>query len=265
VSSHGAHREISADTQGGVLIVLAATGLRLSLTDAFARFIRPGMRIPLIAASVVLAALGIATLARSWRAHRRPASAEHQHDERQHDKHQHDDHQHGSFVSWLLIAPVAVLLLVAPASLGAYAASRGAVRTTQLAQSQGAEVGTLPPATKGATQLSLTSYSNFALYDTKEQLKGRPVRLVGFVAHDSAAPGGYYLTRFVIACCAADAFPVQVVLHGKVPALPDDTWITVEGTWHPTTTNPEGNDVFRAELDVTSVTATAKPGEPYEG
>jgi uncharacterized repeat protein (TIGR03943 family) len=256
VSARTAHREISADTQGGMLIVLAATGLRLSLTDAFARFVRPGMRIPLVAASVVLAALGLATLARSWRAHRNASAAS---------DHAHDDHQHGSFVSWFLIVPVAVLLLVAPASLGAYAANRGAVRTTQLAQSQGADVGTLPEAQDGLTQLSLTSYSNFALYDTKEQLKGRRVRLLGFVAHDASAPGGYYLTRFVIACCAADAFPVQVVLRGKVPALADDTWITVEGTWHPTTASPDSNDVFRAELDVTSVTAAAKPGEPYEG
>jgi uncharacterized repeat protein (TIGR03943 family) len=255
VSSHP-HREISADTQGGVLIVLAVTGLRLSLTDAFARFIRPGMRIPLIAASVVLAALGFATLVRSWRAHRRPASAITE---------THDEHHHGSFVSWLLIAPVAVLLLVAPASLGAYAANRGALRTTQLAQSQGADVGTLPEAANGATALSLTSYSNFALYDTTEQLKGRTVRLVGFVAHDATAPGGYYLTRFVIACCAADAFPVQVVLHGEVPALADDTWVTVEGTWHPTTTTPDGTEVFRAELDVTSITSAVRPSEPYEG
>jgi uncharacterized repeat protein (TIGR03943 family) len=255
MSTH-ARRQISADTQGGVLIVLAATGLRLSLTDAFARFVRPGMRIPLIAASVVLASLGIATLGRSWRAHRRHGTASEQHEH---------DHQHGSFVSWLLIVPVAVLLLVAPTSLGAYAANRGAVRTTQLAQSQGASVGTLPGATNGAIQLSLTSYSNFALYDTKEQLKGQRVRLVGFVAHDDAAAGGYFLTRFVIACCAADAFPVQVVLHGKVPTLPDDTWITVEGSWHPTNAIPEGNDVFRAELDVASVKVATKPSEPYEG
>jgi uncharacterized repeat protein (TIGR03943 family) len=249
-------RDVSADTQGGVLIVLAVTGLRLSLTDAFARFIRPGMRIPLVAASVVMGALGIATIARSWKLHRAGTAVN--------DEHEHDGHQHRSLVGWLLVLPVAVLLLVAPASLGAYAASRGAVRTTQLAQAQGVDVGILPGEVNGVLPMSLTSYSNFALYDTTEQVKGRKVQLFGFVAHDAKAPGGYFLTRFVIACCAADAFPVQVVLRGSLPPLPDDTWVTVTGTWHATTVEPDSQEAFRAELDVTSVTEADRPSEPYE-
>jgi uncharacterized repeat protein (TIGR03943 family) len=255
------HHDVSADTQGGVLIVLAVTGLRLSLTDAFARFIRPGMRIPLVAASVVMGALGIATIARSWKLH---CAGTDLHDEHTHDEHTHDDHQHRSLVGWLLVLPVAVLLLVAPASLGAYAASRGAMRTTQLAQAQGVDVGTLPGEVNGVLSLSLTTYSNFALYDTTEQVKGRKVQLFGFVAHDAKAPGGYFLTRFVIACCAADAFPVQVVLRGSLPPLPDDTWVTVTGTWHATTVEPDSQEAFRAELDVTSVTKADRPSEPYE-
>jgi uncharacterized repeat protein (TIGR03943 family) len=259
------HRRTSADTQGGVLVVLAATGLRLSLTDAFARFVRPGMRIPLIAASLVLGALGVSTIVQSWRAHR-AASVERSRGGSDHDHNDHDDHDHdhSPFVSWFLIVPVAVLLLVAPASLGAYAANRGAVRTTQLAQAQGVDVGPLPDPVNGVVPLTLTDYSNFALYDATEQVKGKTVRLTGFVAHDAAAPGGYYLTRFVIACCAADAFPVQVVLRGKLPSLPDDTWVTVEGTWHPTTVDPTGDAAFRAELDVASIEQTGKPAEPYE-
>jgi uncharacterized repeat protein (TIGR03943 family) len=253
--------DVSADTQGGMLIVLAATGLRLSLTDAFARFVRPGMRIPLIAASVVMGALGIATIARSWKLHRSPSDTASDGEDHTHD---HGDHHHRSLVGWLLIVPIAVLLLVAPASLGAYAASRGAVRTTQLAQAQGVDVGPLPAEVDGVLPMSLTTYSNFALYDPTEQIKSRKVQLVGFVAHDATAPGGYYLTRFVIACCAADAFPVQVVLRGSLPALPDDAWVTVTGTWQPTTVAPDSQDAFRAELDVQSITKADRPSEPYE-
>lgn len=258
---------LGPDTQGGLLFVLAAMGLRLSLTDAFARFVRPGMRWPLILASLFVGYLGFATIRRAWKS---PGDDHAGHDHAGHDHGDGDDddcgHEHRPTVAWLLALPVAVILVVAPASLGAFAADRSVQRTTQLSEAEGVNLGALPgpnPAT-GLVELSLTDYSNFALFDVNQRLEGVKVKLVGFVASSDEAPGGYYLARFTIACCAADAFVAKVGMHGDLPALADDTWIAVEGVWRPTPQTAEGTRRFIAEIDVTNVTEVPIPDEPYE-
>jgi uncharacterized repeat protein (TIGR03943 family) len=64
---------------------------------------------------------------------------------------------------------------------------------------------------------------------------GATVRLLGLLHRDFGlsrhfGPGRETaLYRFVVACCAADALPVTVALHGEVPDLPADQWVEVEG------------------------------------
>lgn len=257
------HRfSIGEDAQGGLLTALGAMGVRLIVSRQYLRFIRPGMKLPLLAASLVLILLGLATLVRAWRA---PQLEDHDHD---HENTAHKGHSHdagkGPGVGWLLALPLAVLLLVEPSSLGAYAANRQAVKTTGLAQSAGVNFDPLPDRIDGRLQLTLTEFSERGLYDQKESLKDQPVRLVGFVNHDAAAPGGFFLTRFKIACCAADAYPLQVVLIGDAGQWPDDTWLTVDGTWTPTEVAPDSSETFRAHLKVQTVTKMTTTPDPYE-
>lgn len=261
------HRfSISDDAQGGLLTALGAMGVRLVLSRQYLRFVRPGMKLPLLAASVLLVVLGVTTLIRAWRV---PRMAEHD------DVHAADDtvqtdgsHSHaegkGPGVGWLLALPLAVLLLVEPTSLGAYAANRQAVKTTRLSQSAGVVFDPLPAKEDGRVTLSLTDFSERGLYDSKESLKGQPVRLIGFVNHDKAAPGGFFLTRFKIACCAADAYPVQVVLLGDAGQWPDDTWLTIDGVWKPTEVQPDAKDLLRAQITVQKVTKMTTTPDPYE-
>ena len=261
------HRfSISDDAQGGLLTALGAMGVRLVLSRQYLRFVRPGMKLPLLGASVLLVVLGVTTLIRAWRV---PRMVEHD------DVHAADDtvqtdsgHTHaegkGPGVGWLLALPLAVLLLVEPTSLGAYAANRQAVKTTRLSQSAGVVFDPLPAKEDGRVTLSLTNFSERGLYDSKESLKGQPVRLIGFVNHDKAAPGGFFLTRFKIACCAADAYPVQVVLLGDAGQWPDDTWLTIDGVWKPTEVQPDAKDLLRAQITVQKVTKMTTTPDPYE-
>jgi uncharacterized repeat protein (TIGR03943 family) len=260
------HRfSISDDAQGGLLTALGAMGVRLVLSRQFLRFVRPGMKLPLLGASVLLVVLGVATLIRAWRV---PRPAEHDHAAHDHAAHDHAGHRHaegkGPGVGWLLALPLAVLLLVEPTSLGAYAANRQAVKTTRLSQSAGVLFDALPAKEDGRVSLSLTEFSERGLYDSKESLKGQPVRLVGFVNHDKAAPGGFFLTRFKIACCAADAYPVQVVLLGDAGQWADDTWLTIDGSWKPTEVQPDAKDLLRAQITVQKVTKMTTTPDPYE-
>jgi uncharacterized repeat protein (TIGR03943 family) len=287
---------ISDDAQGGLLTALGAMGVRLVLSRQFLRFVRPGMKLPLLAASILLIVLGLATLLRAWRT---PASDDHApsdnalaasahgHDHATethaalateepvdyalHDAPvagEHTGHSHapgkGPGVGWLLALPLAVLLLIEPTSLGAYAASRQAVKTTRLSQAEGVVFDPLPAKQDGHLELSLTDFSERGLYDSKESLKGQPVRLVGFVNNDKTAPGGFFLTRFKIACCAADAYPIQVVLLGDAGQWPDDTWLTIDGVWKPTEVQPDAKDLLRAQITVQKVTKMTTTPDPYE-
>jgi uncharacterized repeat protein (TIGR03943 family) len=274
---------ISDDAQGGLLTALGAMGVRLVLSRQFLRFVRPGMKLPLLASSILLIVLGIATLLRAWRTpapddhandpgelaldgHAPTASAYDQHHD--HANEAHAGHSHapgkGPGVGWLLALPLAVLLLIEPTSLGAYAANRQAVKTTRLSQAEGVVFDPLPAQQDGRLELSLTDFSERGLYDSKESLKGQPVRLVGFVNNDKKAPGGFFLTRFKIACCAADAYPVQVVLLGDAGQWPDDTWLTVDGVWKATEVQPDSKDLLRAQLTVQKVIKMTTTPDPYE-
>jgi uncharacterized repeat protein (TIGR03943 family) len=253
------HRfSISDDAQGGLLAALGAMGVRLVLSRQFLRFVRPGMKLPLLGASVLLVVLGTTTLIRAWRAPRlKDDTAD------DHAGHSHAEGK-GPGVGWLLALPLAVLLLVEPTSLGAYAANRQAVKTTRLSQSVGVVFDPLPAKEDGRVTLSLTDFSERGLYDSKESLKGQRVRLVGFVNHDKTAPGGFFLTRFKIACCAADAYPVQVALLGDAGQWLDDTWLTIDGIWKPTEVQPDAKDLLRAQLTVQKVTKMTTTPDPYE-
>ena len=260
------HFSISEDAQGGLLAALGAMGVRLVLSRQFLRFVRPGMKLPLLGASLLLVVLGVTTLILAWRS---PRVIEH-HDAHAADDSVHNDGGHGHAegkgpgVGWLLALPLAVLLLVEPTSLGAYAANRQAVKTTRLSQSAGVVFDPLPAKEDGRLSLSLTEFSERGLYDSKESLRAQPVRLVGFVNHDKAATGGFFLTRFKIACCAADAYPVQVVLVGDAGQWPDDTWLTIDGVWKPTEVQPDGKDLLRAQVTVQKVTKMNTTPDPYE-
>jgi uncharacterized repeat protein (TIGR03943 family) len=263
-------RSIGLYTQGALLLVMAVMGLRLSATDAFAKFVRPGMKAPLLIASIFIGILGAATIRIS-----RPRIKEEVDDDGQPhgdnnpscDSHDHGashGHGHGSFVSWLVAAPCAVLILVAPTSLGSYAASRSATRSVSVGEDRYLNLVPIVAGADGVVRPRVSTFVKYALYDANESLKAQPVELVGFVTRSSDAPGGYFLTRFSIACCASDAYAVRVALRGPLPTLANDTWISVQGTWRKNGPSTASNPTRVAELDMTAITVVAPPEEPYE-
>ena len=74
------------------------------------------------------------------------------------------------------------------------------------------------------------------LYDSGDAYKGKRVSLLGMVHKNDPQIrkefGKEFLVvfRFVINCCAADAMPVAVLVDGrKLPDLPEESWVRVEG------------------------------------
>ena len=68
-------------------------------------------------------------------------------------------------------------------------------------------------------------------YPEPDAYEGQKARVTGFVVHSSILPNNYiFLSRFIITCCAVDAYPVGLPLKLKSDrsAYPPDTWLEVE-------------------------------------
>jgi uncharacterized repeat protein (TIGR03943 family) len=231
---------------GGAITVLAGTALlRLTLTGTYTRYVQRGMAPWLVLTGVVVVGLGITTLVRTWSG-----------------GDGHHDHDHGrERVGWLLLAPIAALLLVAPPALGSYGVDRGA----RLDVSAGPSTFEPLPANGRPVPLTLLEFNQRAVDHGGASFGDAPVQLTGFVAGASSADGpgrgqgdGFRLARYQIACCAADAAPVVVDvvgIRGDAPAR--DRWVTVTGTF-----SPAGGDIPR--LGATSVVEIPEPDDPYE-
>jgi uncharacterized repeat protein (TIGR03943 family) len=225
---------------GGLISLLVGTVLlRLVLTGTYGRYVRLGMGPLLAVAGVAVVVLGLVTLLRALR-HPHPPDA-----------HEHHRHGGGDRVGWLLLAPIAALLLVAPPTLGSYGVGRGAKVDIR------AGGAVLDPLVAGAepTRMTLLEFGQRAFDRDGASFDGAAVRLTGFVA--GAEEGGFRLARYQIACCAADAAPVVVRVVGsrRVPAR--DRWVTVTGVFRP-------GGVEVPELAATNVVEIPAPDDPYE-
>jgi len=242
----------------GSAVLLLLTGgavLRISLfSDLYLRYVQAALRPYLVISGSLLMLLGVVAAVRGM-SHR---DHEEEHEDHEEEEEAHSHSHGGPRIAWLLTLPALALLLFPPPALGSYSAGR---EQAQLA-AQG--VGTFPalPAAK-VLDISVAQYSSRAIYDTGHSLKGRTVRMTGFVTHGSN--GTWYVTRLVVTCCAADATTSKVEIRGTeaTDAPQTDTWVTVTGTWLPK--GKLGTDgAWPPLLDATTVTQVKQPADLYE-
>jgi uncharacterized repeat protein (TIGR03943 family) len=224
---------------GTISMLVGAVVLRLTFTDTYRRYVQPTMGKWLLVAGIAVILLGLVTLINALR-NPEPSEA-----------HDHD-HSHSVGVGWLLLAPIAALLLVAPPTLGAYGVNRAG--TIKVSPGK-AFFKPLKPA-DAPVEMTLLEYIERALEHNGASFHKVPVKLTGFVA--GAEAGGFRLARYQIACCAADATPVDVDIVGTSgPPAGDDQWVTVTGTFQ-----PGGGELPR--LAATSIVEIPAPNDPYE-
>jgi uncharacterized repeat protein (TIGR03943 family) len=218
-------------TSGTLITLVGAVVLRLTLSGDYLRFVKEGMRPWLLVAGVLLAVLGVVTVVRALRART-------------------EDHEPRE--GWLILAPIAVLLLVAPPALGSYGVDRAAAVTVT------SHSGEFPPLPKTGEPVPMTllEYGQRSFDGDGATLQDATVQLTGFVAA-GASGGTFRLARYQIACCAADAAAaiVEVVGGGSTP--PQDEWVTVLGTYQA----PDGEVPRVAAVAVQHIDP---PEDPYE-
>ena len=226
-------------TQQALLLLLGVVVLFVAGSDRYLDYVRAGFRPFLLAAGVVLVLVAVG----GWVG---PRSRE--------------EHP-GPGVGWLLAAPVAVVLVVAPPALGSYTASRQATASvTSLDAAPSAALGANDPGTDHRT-MTLFDYFVAVQQPDRSAIEGRRVRLVGFVSPRAA--GGWYVTRFVVNCCAADATAVRIAVPDGPAGFEADQWVEVIGTAGDASVDPAVGHPEPA-VDALSVRAVEPPAEPYE-
>jgi uncharacterized repeat protein (TIGR03943 family) len=242
-----------------LLLLMGGAVLRISLfSELYLRYVQPALRPYLVVSGVLLILLGLAAAVRGMRQREHEEEGEEEKGEEHAHDHAHAHSHGGPRIAWLLTLPALALLLFPPPALGSYSASR----EEEQRAAQG--VGTFPALPAGKVlDISVAQYSSRAIYDTGHSLKGRTLRLTGFVTHGSN--GTWYLTRLLVTCCAADATISKVEIRGdEVDGAPQtDSWVTATGTWVPK--GKLGTDAaWPPILRATVVKQVKEPADPYD-
>lgn len=235
------------------MLVIGVIASVAAVNGIYLNFVKPWLQLPILVAALVLLLLGAYGV---WEDRRHPERERTDPDESEPEDEAHGhSHARGPRVGWLLVVPFLLLGVVVPPPLGSYSAEQdtGLVTVTT--------ADGLPPLAEGdPVDLTLAEFQGRALFDEDRSLAGRRVRLVGF-----ASPGRgseWVLTRMSLNCCAADGFAVKVAVDG-VPAVANDEWVEVVGTWRTEPIAASGSQQLPV-LVVEDLARVEEPENPYE-
>lgn len=229
-----------------LMLLVGAIAVRLAWTGDYGDFLQQRMRWLLFAGGLVVVGLGAAEALRADLERRHdPASVR---------------RSTAPTVGWLLLVPSLVWISVAPTSLGASAVDR----TDPYLGPERSGFEPLPEH-DGPVPLTMLEFVDRAVWDETRSLAGREVVLRGFVVRSPGRTDGFDLTRFVVACCAADALPIQVAVRGVADVPAEDTWVDVVVVWRPPAGSAERSDDPSVEADLVELTVLPEaPDAPYE-
>lgn len=290
---------MNKESQSIVVVLLGGLILSITASGRFTAYVKPGFAPLLWIAGIVLVLVGILSLVQMVLTDRRRSREEtvgthaHAHEATVDGEDHGHDHDR-SRAPWLILAPVLVLLVMAPPALGADSLERnsgsqalagmeppaaevdtsntrndgsgalpgaGAGQVTRDASGKAImEFGPLP---EGADpQITLKEFILRALYDPENSVTQTPVTVVGFVGPSGEGfTAGWTLARLSIACCAADASAIRLHVDGSEP-YPTDTWVRAVVTAVPGTADRANEYV--PTVQVQSLTVIEQPADPYE-
>ncbi|MBL1208731.1 TIGR03943 family putative permease subunit [Geminocystis sp. GBBB08] len=156
------------------------------------------------------------------------------------------------------------------------------VLSSQTAMQRGV-IDSLPPTTlETQSFLNQTSPEKRSLiewvrtlnaYPEPDTYTGQKANITGFVVHLDQLPDNYiYLSRFVLTCCAVDAYPVGILveLPKSRSNFPADSWLEIQGVMKTATlphldSSPqtERKDKRHLVLKATDVKIIPTPNNPY--
>ncbi|CAN5408596.1 hypothetical protein BH09ACT1_BH09ACT1_08710 [soil metagenome] len=243
--------------------------LWLTLTNQLILYIHPRY----VVFTAIMAVIGLVFVIASFAA---------KHDERDHAEHDRADHVHadaepaeadhrmrrtiGTAVGGALTLLVGIaLVVVPPATLTTATADQRVINSTS--------VGSTPSGSGGASTLVASGASSkFSVSDWAALLRqssdanfyrNKGADVTGFVTADRTDPDNmFFVSRFVITCCAVDAQPVgvPVYLPNWKNTLKANEWVRVKGVFG---TNPSTASTESIALTPSSTTKVSQPSDPY--
>jgi putative membrane protein len=162
------------------------------------------------------------------------------------------------------IAVSAAMLVLPPATLTTATADQRELNSTSI----GADAQTLD----SAAQQSGAAFAKFTVVDWASLLRqtsdpaffdGKSVDIVGFITRSDDDPDDfYYVSRFIITCCAVDAQPVGVPVYepGWAGAFAEGDWVRLSGTFG---TSPSVGGGPSIVLLPDTADTVEEPSEPY--
>ncbi|NEQ25020.1 MAG: TIGR03943 family protein [Microcoleus sp. SIO2G3] len=160
-----------------------------------------------------------------------------------------------------------LLLIVALVGLGFtprpftsdVALNRGVTETLSMTRSQ-------PQSFRATVQPEARSIIDWirtlSVYPEPDAYAGQKVDVKGFVIHPPNLPADYLvISRFVITCCAADAYPVglPVKIEGDRSRYAPDSWQQIRGSMMTETLNNQRQLVIQAS----AIESIPEPSNPY--
>jgi putative membrane protein len=250
-----------------VIGLIAFVALWMGLTDGMLRYLRPSMRPWLVGSGAALALLAAGIGFVAWRETR----GERDQDEEIGGRATRGHHHRLGLVGWLLVVPFLAVWCVDPSALGAYAAQRQAAFGMPIIDFDLPSYVEAHSFSGQTVELKLHEFVFSANSDddaVRSLLADTPVRLRGFVV-PSPDGKGFLLVRFLIGCCAGDAIGLEVDVRGyHGPALEEETWVEVTGTYDAQASDAQPRDRFTSEsvpvLAAHSVRQIDEPDSPYE-
>jgi uncharacterized repeat protein (TIGR03943 family) len=265
---------VRANAGSVLLFVVGAVVLQQAVFGGYLDYVKPAQGPWLIAAGLVLVALGVVGMLTGDALDEREESSRQArlvvhthgplaaapeviaHARRERREVARDDHYRTPGVAALLVLPLVMVLGVSPPPLGAFTAARsGAAVPAPISQR-----GYSPLPVGNPTPLAVHDYAERAAWDGGRTLGGRTVTLTGFVTPDGDAR--WYLSRIMITCCAADSRSYLVAIDGGGRPPVVNSWQQVTGTWVASPPASDGRPTAR--LAATTVTPAATPVETYE-
>ena len=181
-------------------------------------------------------------------------------------------HRHTDLAWWRRVAACVMVCMVAGMALLIPPTALTTTTATQRGINKGAVTRL---STEKLSQASLFAQRDYSRLTIKEWAgllaqthdsafyRGKTVNLTGFVTPDAADAQIFYVSRFVVTCCAVDAQAVGVPVYapGWRERYQPNSWVTVTGDF---AAHPQQHRQQPIVVMPRSVTSTTQPKEPYE-
>jgi putative membrane protein len=168
--------------------------------------------------------------------------------------------------SIILLVTALAGFLIAPTVLTSQAAlQRGVTESLPMTRSQPQSFrATIKPEERSLIDWIRTLNA----YPEPDAYAGQKAKVSGFVVHLPHLPDNYLLiSRFIITCCAVDAYPVgiPVKLESNRNLYPPDTWLEIAGEMAVETLPNQETNAEKRQLVLAAKTLTKipTPADPY--